>query len=105
MRQLFWYSLQIAVAAPVFYWAAMTEEGRANGGDNPYAVTALVLIAMAAVTAAVMIARDVTLFLVRLWRPRQIDETDDGSSRLPAAAGLGEPRKLTTGIRIGKQAR
>lgn len=109
LRQMFWCSLQIAVVAAVFYWARTPEMQATSAAQNPMAVAFFAVLMAAMVTAAVMIARDACLWLGRLIRravaPRQANQPDYRPDRIDAGAGASEPRKLTSRLRIGKQAR
>ncbi len=110
MRQIGWYALQLSVVGLVF-WGASTPEGLANGGANPYAVTIGAVLMAAAATAAVMIARDSFLVVVRwLARIRGLpgkpnDTSERGRSLSATARGSRQPPKLAPRVRIGKQPR
>lgn len=102
MRQLFWCSLQI-VAFGGTLWVLNHE---VKGDFGPYGAGFVALMVTMAVTAAVMIGRDLFLFAVRrIAALRKPNEPDYGADRINSAPRLSQPRELPPGRWIGKEPR
>jgi hypothetical protein len=109
LRQILWCSLQVGVVALVIYWSRTPDMQATSAAQSPMAVGVFAILMAAAVTAAVMIVRDVSLWLGRLIRRAitsgKADQPHYGPGRIDARPGASEPRKLTSRLRIGKQPR
>lgn len=106
MRQIFWYSSQIAVfcfTAWFFTWPEVTK-------GEPTNVRAVLLMAVAATMTYMAVIWTVGEALswlrTRLSRAlRKPDKTNDGAGSIGAVTRLGQPRKLPSGRWIGKEPR
>lgn len=107
MKQLFWCSLQIAVAGTVIYWTQTDPSLMDGAGQNPFAVVVFAVLMAMAATSAAMIARDSFLFVVRLVR-RALGKPNDpnnGRDLIGAGTGLRQPHELTASSGVRKQIR